>query len=406
MVFKGELALNIDNCLSSLDKQETNTWSDKEKIQYRDELGDTVDLFVLKNIQNNILLYDPSMVSRIYESLFPKIQKEVSKWVSDIGLSSFFNKEFSKLEEPEKEEIITSLFNEHFNKITTNLGLGIIEVSEIDFDKNRIFIEVSESAEAHEATKIGHPICFNFAALLSGFIGGVFPNWQAYESSCKTTGSNKCKFILAPQEKINKEIREFLDLPSRISFTLGGKISSMISEFETEIDYTPILEESTNRLTQLFPDMKSKSRNNLGHEVSLKGLQQFYLSFLSDDFEYGSRILYKSGETGGKRFSKILSALGMRQEDKLDVLPRFFDRLGIGLLNHRKREDVYEIRVKECCYSYGLNLDENICFFSSGFFAGFYSQTLGEEFIGKERKCSGGSGKYCVHEIIPSDEEK
>lgn len=396
--------MGINDCLEDLLKQEPSIWDDSKEIQYRNELGNTLDLFVLQNLKNHILLYDPAMLSEVYKSLFPKVKKEVNKWIDNLGLDQFFSSKFSSLDNKEKREIINSLFEEHLNKITSKLGLGIIKVSEINFEENYVLIEVDESAEGYNASMIGHPICFYMAAFLGGEIGGIFSGWQCYESKCISTGADSCKFVLAPQEQINEEIREFLDLPSRISFTLGGKISSMISEFETEIDYTPILEESVNRISKLFPDMKSEERGDLGHEISLKGFQQYYLSFLGNDFEYGSNILYRAGETSGVRFSRILSALGMRKQDKINFLPRFFDRLGIGLLNSRKNDSSYTIRVKECGYSFNLDVDKKICFFNSGFFAGFLSRTTGLDFKGKEKKCSAESGDYCSHEIYISEQ--
>ncbi len=396
--------LNIEENLSSLWEQQPQLWK-KEEIIYREELGDTLDIFVLKNLQNHILLYDPSLLPTVYRCLFGIIKKKVKKWKKNLGLTDYFS-DFNNLEDEEKKEVIETYFEEHINTILKKFGLGILDITKLDFKEKCIQIHVSECAEAHEATTIGHPICFNVAAILGGAIGGVFEGWQCYEKECKSTGANFCNFILAPQENINEEIREFLDLPSRVSFTLRGKITSMISKFERRIDYTPIIEETTNRLSQLLPDMKSKNRSHLGHEINFIGFQQYYLSFLIKDFEYGSKVLYKAGEKSGKRFSKILSAMGMRSKDKVNVLPRFFDRLGIGILKFRKINEGFEAKIGECGFSYNLDVDEEICFFNSGFLAGFFTQIKNTNFVGEEKKCSGESGDLCVHKIVESGKKE
>lgn len=397
--------LSIDENISKIWEQKPSLWEEK-KLQIRSELGDEIDVFALKNFQNHILLYNPAILSKIYDSTHTIIHKEVEKWSNKTGLSSFFKEEFSSLEEKRKHKILKSLIEEHINTITKKFGLGVLSLSSVNFEENKIEVKVDECAEAHETSTIGHPICFNMASILAGEIGGKFNNWHCYEKECKASGSNTCKFIIAPQEQINEELREFLDLPSRISFTLQGKITSMISEFKRDIDYTRILEESTNRLSYILPNMDGRDRKKLGSDIHLKGFQQFYLSFLNDDFEERGKTLYEVGFESGKRFSKIISVMGMRSQDKLNVLPRLFDRLGMGLLELEKESNGYKVRVKECGYSYGLHLEENICFYNSGFFSGIISSIENQKFEGKETKCSGNSSEYCVHSIQPSEKEE
>lgn len=392
--------MSINSSLSSLWKQEPSLWEEKG-IEIRDELGDELDVFALKNLQNNILLYNPSILSTVYNSIYNIIKEEVNHWTESTGLSSFFKEDFSDLSVERRTKILKSLVNEHVNSITKKLGLGVVLLSEVDFDDNKIVVIVDECAEAHEASVIGHSICFNMAAILAGEIGANFSNWCCYEKKCKAKGSNYCEFVIAPQEKINEKFRNFLNLPSRISFTLRGKFTSMISELKEDIDYTPILEESVNRLSYILPNMEGRKRSKLGNVIHIRAFQQYYLSFLTEDFEQGSETLYEAGFNSGKRFSKTLSVIGMRNEDKLKILPRLFDRLGIGLLELNETENGFQAIIDECAFSYGLDLEKKVCYFNSGFFSGIISKIKKEKYGGKETKCSGEGGEYCVHSIEP-----
>lgn len=390
--------MSIQKNLSELWAQKPSLWREDE-TKIREELGDEIDVFALKNLQNHVLLYNPAILSTIYNSTWDVISEASGEWTEDIGLSSFFREEFTSLGEEKKNKIMKSLVEEHVNAIIKKLGLGHLSLQKVDFEEQRIKVIVNECVEAHEASTIGHSICFNMAAILGGEIGSKFSDWKCFEKECKANGFKNCKFVIAPQERINEELREFLDLPAKISFTLKGKITSMISEFRRKIDYTLILEESTNRVSYILPNMESKERPKLGNEMHVRGFQQYYLSFLNENLEKGSETLYEAGFLSGERFSRILSAMGMRNRDKLNLLPRLFDRLGIGLMEIKKEQNRFNVKIKECAYSYSLNTEEKICYFNSGFLSGLISSIEGEKFRGQETKCSGVSGEFCVHSI-------
>ncbi|OKY79034.1 MAG: putative transcriptional regulator containing HTH and 4VR domain [Candidatus Methanohalarchaeum thermophilum] len=392
--------MEIKKVLEKLWEHEPKLWNGSEEVS-RKELGDNVDYFSLRQIQSSILLFDPSFLPKNYSIIKSIVGDSSKKWISKRGLSNFYEEEFKELEKYEKEDLIKSIFEEHQNEIFKRFGLGSIDITEIQ--ENQIKIRVDECVEAYKSSNIGHPICYNVTGILAGEINARFDGWDCFEKSCLANGDSYCEFILAPQEHIIRQIRSFLDLPTRGSLTLRGEITNMLSESARKKDYSPILEEMANYVLYLMKDLKSYTRPQLGTKINIKTLQQFYLAFFIEDFERGSEILYGAGFEQGKRLGKMLSGIGFEEEMSLrNILEKLYERLGLGLLRFRETETGYRAEVKECALCSGLDLDKKICFFNSGFFAGIVSTMENEKYHGSEEMCLGvPSNDLCIHKITP-----
>jgi predicted hydrocarbon binding protein len=83
----------------------------------------------------------------------------------------------------------------------TNLGLGKIRISGLDFDKSNVNIVVSNCFEATENGSSEEPNCI----FTSGFLAGIFAEVldktvQAKEIRCMSQGAQECEFQISPAE--------------------------------------------------------------------------------------------------------------------------------------------------------------------------------------------------------------
>lgn|GEM_PF-6326280 len=392
--------MNPSEAISSIWKHDPELWGEEDwEENIRRELGDYVDIFSIQSIQSSLLLYDPSSISKIYTAIRDIVEDQTATWVENKGLDDFYIKKFKNLKDKTaKNKYFSSILEEHQDRIFRNLGLGTLNLVEVGED--RVVLEVKESVEGYKAPKIGYPICFNVAGILAGEMLGRFGDWTCYEESCISTGGKSCKFVIAPQEVIIEEVRKFLDLPSTTSFSFKGRLISLVTESTSLVDYTPVKENIINKLLKVLRDMKSQPRPELGYEIKIRALQQYYLSFFVDDFDKGTKLLYNSGYKWGINFFRVVSSIGREDEKSIkNILTRTFSRLGIGILSFSKEVNSYRICVEECAYSSGLDLDSVICCFNSGFFSGVLTALNEKEYSGKEIRCSAASGDKCIHEI-------
>ncbi|WGI16821.1 V4R domain-containing protein [Methanonatronarchaeum sp. AMET-Sl] len=391
--------MNVEQALQNLHRHEPKIWSDNE-VKIRDELGDQIDIYTFKQLQSSIFLFNPTMLTETYSQTRNLLKQEVNDWCEKTGLNDFYQNDFQQLSEEQKTNHIKSIVNEHVNKILKKMGYGVTKLKNIDIENNEIRIEVKESLESFNSSNIRRPYCFMLSGLLSGLIGSRFGNWLAYEDKCTATGHNSCEFIVGPEEQTIEKMRKYLDLSPRFSFGFKGRLSSMMADSGKKEDYSPLLEEITNKTLNIVGrDLKSKPRPELGSEITVRALQKYYLTFYIQDFKSGSQKLYDAGYQQGYRLARILTAIGINNVYQLErVLPEMWRKLGIGLLNiYREGYNTFRIEIEECAYSTELDLDNEICHYNSGMFAGIFSHARSGDFKSKEIACNAESGEKCIH---------
>ncbi|OUJ19440.1 putative transcriptional regulator containing HTH and 4VR domain [Methanonatronarchaeum thermophilum] len=393
--------MTIEEALHNLHKHKPSAWTENE-VQTREELGETVDIYTFKQLQSSIFLFDPTLLTNTYTHTKNILNKEVNDWCEKTGLNDFYQKDFQKLTNEKKEKHIQSIVNEHVNKILKKMGYGVVNLKKTNLEENQIHIEVKESIESFNSSNIKRPYCFMLSGLLSGLIGSRFGNWIAYETKCNATGHNSCEIILGPEEKTIENMRKYLDLSPRFSFGFKNRLSSMMADSRKKEDYSPLLEEITNKTLNIVGrDLKSKPRPELGSDITIKALQKYYLTFYVKDYNTGSQNLYDAGYQQGYRLARILSAIGINNIYQIErVLPEMWKKLGLGILKTtREGYNTFKIEIEECAYTSDLNLDNEICHYNSGIFAGIFSHTQNKDYKTKEINCNAKSTENCTHII-------
>ncbi|RZN60641.1 MAG: hypothetical protein EF811_06360 [Methanonatronarchaeia archaeon] len=393
--------MNVEEALQSLYSHNPSLWGNKE-ITDREELGDKVDLYAFKQLQSSIFLYDPTLLVDTYRQTRQALHSEVTHWSEKTGLSEFYKQDFKELTPEKKESHLKVLVEEHVNQIIKKMGLGVAKLNRYDDETEQIKIEVRESVEAFNSSNIKRPYCFMMSGILAGLVGSRFGEWISYEEECIATGNQECIFTIGPEKETIEHMRSYTDLSPRFSFGFKGRLSKMMADSGEREDYSPILEEITNKtLTVVGRDLKSTPRPELGSEITFRTLQRYYLSFLASDPKTNRKKLYDAGFQQGYRLSRILSAIGIDNVYQLErVLPEMWRKLGIGLLNiYREGYTTFRIEVEECVYSHELNLEEEICDYDSGMFAGIFSYARSGDYKAEEIKCSAKSGEECIHQV-------
>ena len=93
------------------------------------------------------------------------------------------------------ENLVHSAFED------TNLGLGKIQIRQIDFDKGTANVVISNSFEAIENGPEEEPNCMFTGGFLAGLFAEVLDRTvQAKEVRCCSQGQNECEFQISPAE--------------------------------------------------------------------------------------------------------------------------------------------------------------------------------------------------------------
>jgi predicted hydrocarbon binding protein len=100
---------------------------------------------------------------------------------------------------PEQRAALESLVHSAFED--TNLGLGKVKIRQVDFDKARASISISNCFEAMENGQSDEPNCM----FTSGFLAGLFAEVldktvQARETKCISQGKEECEFEILPAD--------------------------------------------------------------------------------------------------------------------------------------------------------------------------------------------------------------
>ena len=98
------------------------------------------------------------------------------------------------------ENLIHSAFED------TNLGLGKVQIRNVDFDSATANVAISNCFEAMENGSSEDPNCMFTSGFLAGLFAEVFDKTlQAKETHCISQGGTECEFDLSPAESTEED---------------------------------------------------------------------------------------------------------------------------------------------------------------------------------------------------------
>jgi predicted hydrocarbon binding protein len=243
------------------------------------------------------------------------------------------------------------------------------------------YVRIYESYECWGFENIGTTISSHFgpenAGGLMGFEGlkGLEREWNAIETKCIGLGDPYCEFKFVPGEI--DELKESLQKDSSVIEKIHERLMHRLMGFL--IDGKPLVE-----------------RPRLGSNIHIHPVIHA-MGFPHVTGERYQIALRMGGAKSGKEVGERLLDAGISEDEAVKCILNFLEHCKVGKVTAGET-----IRVEENCESIRESLfvskrDEPTCYFTTGFFNGFFS-TVKNQHV-KETKCIAMGDPYCEWEF-------
>jgi predicted hydrocarbon binding protein/KaiC/GvpD/RAD55 family RecA-like ATPase len=354
----------------------------------RSEVGDYVNLFWPNFAHWSGMLWDPKRFPMMtYEfnkedpsSMF-KLSKEdeVVKRAFPPGrmrllMKLFLPKNFSKVKDMKK------MWNSS-ERMLEKERTGIMEYLEDASKTDEHYFRVYESSDCWGFENVGAALASYLPPSLAGFCKGLEywkgleRDWNAVEIKCIGLGDPYCEFKLVPGEvgELRDSLEKDISVIERIHDLLMQRLMGFL------LHGKPLVE-----------------RSRLGSDVYIHPVFHA-MAFPALAGERYQMALRMGGAKSGKEVGEHLMESGISEDEAVKRI--------LSLLEHCKVGKVAvdeTIRIRENCESiytklFRKKIKEHSCFFTTGFFNGFFSAVKNQHV--KETKCIAMGDPYCEWEF-------
>lgn len=341
----------------------------------RSEVGDFVNIFWRSFIFWSGMLWDPKR--------FPTMLYDLTKKLTNEGATLIMRKhpwhirflwKFIPKSAFRSPNFVEKRFVPIIARSLKASGDGIMEYLAEASKTDEHYIRIHEGASCWGLENVGVPLCYDGAAYLAGFMKFFDKekrDWNAVETKCMGEGSPYCEFKAVPGE--------LDELEAYLTAMDGSKI-----------------EEITDRLMEHVKGF-IMDRKPLGERPKMgSGLYIHDFLFLttlpalaSERYRVAVRM---AGAMAGKRLGEHLMNLGLREDEAIKRMIDLLVFCGVGKVSMDET-----IRIKENCESFGIEGEKSTCFFTTGFFNGFFYAVKNEHV--KETRCIAMGDPYCEWEF-------
>ncbi len=341
----------------------------------RPEVGDYVNIAWRNLIFWSGMLWDPKR--------FPKMMYELTKYSEDpsnydfnmisifpwhkrLLIKLFMPKDFSKVKDMKK--ILERSFESQLNLLKVATVEYLNDISKTDEHYLRFY----EGYECWGFENVDASLAIMKPAMMAGsfkgmeeLLGGPDRDWNAIETKCIGLGDPYCevKFVTGEIE----DLKESLEKDSLVIERVNDRLMDHLMEF-------------------LLQDKPLMNRPTWGSDVHIHELQHVTAS---PNVDTRLRMVFgMGGARAGKMLGEALLEAGLSEQEVV--------RRMVTLLNYCKVGNVTladTIRMKENCERFGMKTGEPSCYFTTGFFNGFFS-TVKNQHV-KETKCIAMGDPYC-----------
>ncbi len=339
----------------------------------RTEVGDFVNIFWRNLALWGGMLWDPKRVpTMVYEfekEIHTRSRETMSQapWRMRLFMKLFMPKSFSKVKDMKK-------FFSYIGKVMEGMGEGICEYLTESSSKDEHYFRLYETSMCWTFDNIGARLGFHgiggIAGMLKAFETGE-RDWNGVETKCIGMGHPYCEFKFVPWE-IN-ERKDFLD---SINSSIVEKVHDRLME---------------QLMGFLFDGKPLPERPRLESRVAFS--QMSLVTSLPALFSERYRMaLRMGGAKTGKEIGEHMMNTGLREDEIIRRIIDFMNYCKVG-----KVEIGETIRIKENCETFGLDIGEPSCFFTTGFLNGLFSAVKNKHV--REVKCIAAGDPYCEWEI-------
>ena len=247
-------------------------------------------------------------------------------------------------------------------------------VSEISKTDEHYF-RAYEGASCWGLENIGAPLCFSDAADLAGTLKSMEKqerDWNVVETACVGEGSPYCEFKAVPGELSELEAR-LTALDSSIVQRIVERLIEHVAAF-------------------ILQGKPLGERPTLGSGVYTHGFVAGLAlpALASERYRMAIRM---GGAMTGKRLGEHLMNAGIGEDEVVKRVIDFMEYCKVGKVTVGET-----IKIKENCETFGLEIGEPCCFFTTGFLNGLFSAVKNQHV--REVRCIAAGDPYCEWEIV------
>ena len=351
----------------------------------RKGIEDYVNVFWPNLIFWSSMLWNPKKFSEmIYKLSKEGIPNSIKEMISHLprnqrlSFNLFMPKSFSNVKDMKKMLLKIGLLSEKSGGSIIATGDGIFEFLEDVSKIDEHYFRVSEYYECWGFRNVGVRMASFLPPTIAGLCKGLEKeerDWNVVETKCIGLGDSYCEFKLVP-----------------------GEIDGLKSSFEKDVS---VVEKINERMMQslmgfLFHGKPLVDRPRLGSDMHLMGAGP--LMGISAMGGESYRIACRMGGVKiGKRIGENLMDVGIEDDKAIKCILNFLKHSKVGEVTIEKA-----IKIKENCESiwtrfYTTTWEEPGCFFTTGFFNGFFSVVNNQNV--RETKCIAMGDPYCEWEF-------
>jgi len=341
----------------------------------RTEVGDYVNIFWPNFGRWSGMFWDPKR--------FPTMTYNSNKYSESMGTAEFLQflprrtRLFLKLFIPKKLSKVKDMKKlvSWLQPISEGDRFHILEYLEDASSTDEHFFRVHEVGTCWGFENVGAALSLGS---LGGFVGGFMGfekekrDWNAVETKCIGLGDPYCEAKIVPGE---------ID---GLKDSLGAIDSTVIEKIHNRL---------MDRLVGFVLHGKPlwKKRPRLGNEVSLHAFGHIMVlpAISSERYQMAMRL---GGVIAGKEIGELLMDSKLSEDEVVKRIINFLEYCKVGKILMGDT-----LRMVQNCESFAMKSEKPSCFFTTGFFNGFFSSVKNQHI--KETKCIAMGDPYCEWEF-------
>jgi len=345
----------------------------------RPEVGDYVNIAWRNLIFWSGMLWDPKR--------FPKMMYELSKYSEDpsnydfnmvsifpwhkrLLIKLFMPKSFSKVKDMKK--ILESSFKSQHSL----LRIATVEYRDDISKTDEHYLRFYEGYECWGLENVDASLGIMKPAMMAGsfkgmeeLLGGPERDWNAIETKCIGLGDPYCEVKFVPGEI--EDLKDSLEKDSLVIERVNDRLMDHLMEF-------------------LLQDKPLMKRPTWGSDVHIHELQHVTAS---PNVDARLRMVFRmGGARAGKMLGEALLEAALSEQEVVRRMITLLNQCKVGKITLADT-----IRMKENCERFGMKTGEPSCYFTTGFFNGFFSAVKNQHV--KETKCIAMGDPYCEWEF-------
>jgi len=241
--------------------------------------------------------------------------------------------------------------------------------------KDEHYFRIYESSSCWGLDNVGAPLAFHHCGELAGALKGLEEeerDWSVVETKCIGMGSPYCEFKAVPGE-IN-ELKDSLEgIDSSVVEKVHNRLMGQLVGFLVRGEPLP-------------------ERPRLGSEVFFHEMHHVtgVAALFSERYRLALRM---GGAKTGKEVGEHMMNTGLREDEVIKRVIDFMNYCKVGKVTLGET-----IKIRENCETFGLEIGEPSCFFTTGFLNGLFSAVKNQHV--REIRCIAAGDPYCEWEII------